>query len=92
MKVIKSISVILFSALFLFLTSCGGKVKKCEDGTHTHEDGTVHHNNHSHETDEDKPQKQESFKVEADSATNHNHDDHGDHGDHGDHDHGDHKH
>jgi len=67
MKSIKSITIFLFSVILLCLTSCHGGTKQNSDGTHTHEDGSVHQD---HGMDEaNKPKKQESFKVEADSTT-----------------------
>lgn len=74
---------------FLGLTSCGGSTKKDSAGTHTHEDGSVHHD---HAAETGKPAEQESFSVEADSlattageAHDHSHE-HG-HGDCKDHKH-----
>lgn len=63
----KSIITVIFSVFFLGLVSCGGGAKNNEDGTHTHDDGSVHG---SHDEDKSpKPTEQESFKVEADSTT-----------------------
>lgn len=60
---------ILFFALSLFVFSCG---KKAEEGTHVHDDGSVHAD---HETD---TTKQEEFTVAGDSTatdtTHHDHD------------------
>ncbi|WP_313380485.1 hypothetical protein [Proteiniphilum saccharofermentans] len=78
------INIIIFSAILFGLTACaGGNSNK--QGTHTHDDGSVHED---HATEQAAP-KQESFKVEADSITleadsaKHDHDhDHGhDHSD-----------
>lgn len=82
MKSIKSIISALMVLLFLGLTSCGGGIKKNSDGTHTHDDGSLHQD---HAT-EASPAEQESFKVEADSTVTtanpaHDHDHGHDHGD-----------
>lgn len=62
----KSIITILFSVFFLGLVSCGG-TKSDAEGTHTHDDGSVHDSHDAGETV--KPTEQESFKVKADSTT-----------------------
>ncbi|MBK8291035.1 MAG: hypothetical protein IPK96_08835 [Flammeovirgaceae bacterium] len=51
--------IILFFALSFFFISCG---KKAEEGTHVHDDGSVHDD---HATD---TTKQEEFKVVSDST------------------------
>ena len=84
MKFSKSIITILFSIVFLVLTSCGGDKKKNNESTHTHEDGSVHQNHVVEEAS--KPTAQETFKVEADSTTSttnpaHDHDHDHDHED-----------
>jgi len=82
MKSIKSTAIILCSLFFLGLTACGGGSNR--QGTHTHDDGSVHDD---HTTEEvAKPTPQESFKVAADSTTTttdpaHGHDHGHDHGD-----------
>lgn len=85
MKSIKSIISIFTVLFFLGLTSCGGGTKKSCDGTHTHEDGSTHHD---HATEAAQPAEQESFNVEADSTATttdpaHDHD-HGHDHDHSD--------
>jgi hypothetical protein len=63
---------VLFIALSLFVFSCGKKAENT-DGTHVHDDGSMHAD---HETD---TTKQEEFKVAGDS-TEHGHDhEHNDH-------------
>lgn len=58
------IIIIVFSALLFGLMACGGRNSN-KQGTHTHEDGSVHGD---HATEQAAP-KQESFKAEADSTT-----------------------
>ena len=63
------IIIIVFAVILFGLTSCGRKRSENSTehnhNTHTHADGTVHSD---HAPEQDLPQ-QESFKVEADSAT-----------------------
>jgi len=83
----KILSVLTVLAIVFAVSSCGNKKKKesHSEGTHVHEDGTVHANDaHDHDA---KP-AQESFEVKEDNHAEHKHEG-GDH-DH-EHEHGEHK-
>jgi hydrogenase nickel incorporation protein HypB len=64
----KIVYILVITAITFSISSCGNKKKKEShtEGTHVHQDGTVHSNNaHEHNAKPD----QEAFEVKADSNT-----------------------
>lgn len=66
----KVIFILAIIGLVFSTSSCGNKKKKAEGDTHTHSDGTVHHNDaHS----QDAKPSQETFEVKTDDDAEHKH-------------------
>lgn len=58
---------LIISFAALFVAACASKKNEKNDGTHTHEDGTVHENH------DDTLTRQEEFKATGDTSSGHNH-------------------
>lgn len=69
-KIMQRTLFILAIAGSIFFTSCGNNKKKEQTGTHTHEDGTVHHNDAN---EHDAVPDQESFEIKEETEGHEHH-------------------